>query len=489
MPTAVTIALARAIGAVIKKLRLGSGSTWPGEIALRLQPTLIKKILEKNPELQVVCVVGTNGKTTTSKLLVHVLRGLGKRVITNDTGANLLNGVAATLLEATGRGLRIAADVAVLELDENVLPRLLEHIEPSALVLLNLFRDQLDRYGEVRTIADRWTEALARHTSVRLYVNGQDPLLVCLGLAAAKTGSKVTFVGLQEDEIKAKGVAEVGAEADSQFCPICGERLRYTAVAYSHIGIFSCPTKDLATPKNLVTPGSLTVPLVGLFNRYNLAAAFGLLHGEFKVSEEQAQPVLNTFTASFGRQETVRYNGAEVVVQLSKNPTGFNQSIQVVREHTATRKHVLVILNDRTPDGKDISWIWDTHFEDLLQSATSITLTGDRAYDLGIRFAYAVGVGARVAPVQSKMVRMPNWQLEARQTLGGIVSPDAHAAGQVVSISHPDMPEIRVVPSLQAALDYAAGQAIADDALLFVLPTYSAMLEVRTKLTGEAITV
>lgn len=442
--TILILAVTKTVAFLIRMSRLGHGFTWPGEIALMLDPLFIKRIMAKNSRTKSVVIVGTNGKTTSAKIARHVLVKNGYSVIGNDTGANLKNGIASTLIQHADPWGRIRADAAIFEVDENVLPLLLFDFHPDAIMVLNLFRDQLDRYGEVNTIARKWQEALARLSKkTALIMNGNDPQISYLGQTLSDL--PVTYFGLGRRLMKRRTVPH---EADSLYCPRCGERLSYGAIAYSHIGDFQCRGCGLQPGKVIDISGTIKSPLLGLFNQYNTNAVALMIHTLFGISFEKIKQDIADFGAAFGRQEILDYRGRRVIIQLSKNPTGFNQSIELLEEFDPTERRVLVLLNDRIPDGRDVSWIWDVDFELLVRLANKIVVSGDRAYDMGIRLRYAG------APSGTRTGR-------------------ARAAVEMI-----------VVPELNKAI-YTAVAMTPPGELLFVLPTYSAMLEVRNKLTGD----
>jgi UDP-N-acetylmuramyl tripeptide synthase len=440
-----TLTLTKAVAWLIRVGRLGHGFTWPGEIALRLDRRFIRRIMERNARIKSVVIVGTNGKTTSAKIARHVLLKNGWRVIGNETGANLKNGIASALIQSAGPTGKIEADAAIFEVDENVLPLLLSDFFPDAIMILNLFRDQLDRYGEVNTIALKWQEALAGLSKkTTLIMNADDPQIAYLGRTLA--GLSVAYFGLSKDLMKRRAVPH---EADSLYCPGCGLRLSYEAIAYSHVGDFRCAGCGFSRPREVVDCSpKVRSPLLGLFNRYNVNAVALMIHTVFGVPLEKIDEDVHDFGAAFGRQEIVDYRGRRIVIQLSKNPTGFNQSIEILEEFDLPERRVLVLLNDRIPDGRDVSWIWDVDFELLVGLVKKIVVSGDRAYDMGIRLRYAA-------------------------------APSNTGTGGA-----PAAPEMTIVPDLDEAIDRAVEMTPPGE-YLFILPTYSAMLEVRDRLTGD----
>jgi lipid II isoglutaminyl synthase (glutamine-hydrolysing) len=438
------IIIGKAVAFFIRAIGLGHGFTWPGEIALRIDPRFMMRIMKKNDFLKTVVIVGTNGKTTSAKMARHVLVKNGYAVIGNETGANLKNGIVSALIGRARLSGRIKANAAIFEVDENVLPLVLPDFHPDAIMVLNLFRDQLDRYGEVNTIAIKWREAFEHLTAkTTLIMNGNDPQIAHLGKSV--TGIPTIYFGLDRSLMKRRTVPH---EADSLYCPGCGEKLSYNAVAYSHIGDFACPGCGFTSEKVIDLSGKIKSPLLGLFNRYNTNAVALMLKRIFDIPLEDIERDLSGFAAAFGRQEIVEYKGRKVIIQLSKNPTGFNQSIEILEEFEKEKRRALVLLNDRIPDGRDVSWIWDVDFELLANLADTLVISGDRAYDMGIRLTYAKGRpndGAEKKAKDKKMV---------------------------------------VVPNLEKAVESIVEMTPRGETF-FILPTYSAMLEIRNILTGD----
>jgi lipid II isoglutaminyl synthase (glutamine-hydrolysing) len=413
----------------VKLFNLGNGSTWPGHIALRVNPKFIRQTI-RDSRIKVIFVIGTNGKTTTSSLIKTILEKDRKRVIHNASGANLLNGVASTLLLSSNLFGRINKDFAIFEIDENAFPHVAKEITPDYVVAINLFRDQLDRYGEVNTIGKKWKETIERlPKSTVLILNADDPEIAYLG---ERSEQIAYYFGLSEKSTK----KEADHAADSLYCPVCGAKLTYTKVYFSHLGSWYCKKCDFKHPLMSLTASSV-YPLDGVYNKYNVHAAM-LLGTVLGIEKQTITSALENFTPAFGRGETIEYKKTKIRLFLSKNPTGMNESLRTVNELGG--KHLLFLLNDRTPDGTDVSWIWDVDFEDLLPSNSHIHVSGDRAYDMSLRIKYA------------------------------------HPA-----VNHVDTYEI-----VDKALDDIVKTVPADETL-YVLPTYSAMLDLRKIIGGKKI--
>lgn len=428
-----SIFLGKAV-AQVSKVRNRPGSTWPGHIALKADVRFVRNILKKNPTLDIILVAGTNGKTTTAKLLQDALELQGKRAFRNSSGANLLNGIASSLIKHSNIIGRINYDVAIFEVDEYNLPLVVSELvnvkNKTSIILLNLFRDQLDRYGEVNSIATKWLESLKTlPPETTLITNGDDPMLRFIGENATL---HAFYFGLSEKYMKKK---EAPHDVDFLYCPHCESKLLYTKRSYSHMGLFKCPKCDFQH-RETATFEALPNPLFGVYNRYNINAAALVLQKAYGIDPTVIEKALGRFTPAFGRQENIKYKGKNIFLLLSKNPTSFNQSIEAIFEQSKN-PNILLLLNDRVPDGHDISWIWDVEFEEL-KSAKHITISGDRAYDMALRIKYA----------------------DVKQAT----------------------PEKNLEKAIHSALD-----RLKQDDTLYVLATYSAMLDTRTILKGHAI--
>ncbi|PPS42817.1 MurT ligase domain-containing protein [Chroococcidiopsis sp. TS-821] len=431
---------AKAVTFGVRSLKLGAASVLPGEIARRLQPQLLQ-LLSRQVKQGVILIAGTNGKTTTSLLLRTMLERQGKRVAHNATGANLENGLISALLANTNLVGTLDVDYAILEVDENVVPRVLAAIEPKIILCLNLFRDQLDRYGEVDAISQRWSKAIATLPPDTIIIpNADDPTLSYLG---QQLPQKVLFFGLSEPE---QYLEEIPHAVDSIYCPNCGHSLDYKGVYLSHLGDFHCPNCGFHKAPVAINSQEYPQILIGLYNKYNTLAAV-LAAQQLGVDEATIRDTINNFQAAFGRAEELHVNGKHVRILLSKNPVGMNETIRAVnqvRQQTPSAQlaPVLFVLNDRIPDGTDVSWIWDVDTEKLVAQGGTFIVSGDRVYDMALRLRYS-------QPEDNSL------QL--------IVKEDLREA-------------------IATALEHTPR-----DRTLHILPTYSAMLEVREILTGRKI--
>ena len=376
---AISIISGKVVSNITKNLKLGSGSTWPGHVALKADPRFIGKFVRKNPHLKIVLIAGTNGKTTTTKALQHILESNGIEAITNNSGANLVNGLASSLLHNSNIFGKTKKETLIFEVDENSLPLVLREIpSPDALVFLNLFRDQLDRYGEVNTVAEKWKDEISKLSEKTLVVaNADDPQIAFLGTLA----KNAVFYSIPD---KFKTENDLSHAVDSITCPKCNSPLNFINIAYSHIGNYRCTNCDFKNPAS--ESMELFPKLKGNYNLYNLSSAAIAATNIFNVSREKVLASIRTFTPAFGRQEVISVKGKKIMLLLSKNPTGFNESLKVAAENNSDT--VFLLLNDRIPDGRDISWIWDIDFENL-KNTGKIFISGDRAYDMANRLYYA----------------------------------------------------------------------------------------------------
>ena len=394
MKNVLIILICKLISKISQFLNLGSGSTWPGHIALKINKKFIEQVIEKNKNLKIIVIAGTNGKTTSTALLKFLLEKSRYKVFTNSEGANLINGIASTIIRNVGNknicSVQLNYDYAIFESDELNLPLLLNKINPDKILILNLFRDQLDRYGEVNTIALKWLDSLKKLANkTEVFINGDDPQLYYIG---TKLSQKVHYFGVDKKLMKLKDIPN---DVDSIYCPVCLSLLKYNRLSYAHLGDFYCPNCQFKRAGKLVNDFSneiISYPMSGLYNVYNTNAVLILLKsliGNQLNQLNQLNQWLAEFSPTFGRQEEIIYQGRKIFILLSKNPAGFNQSIQTVSEMTDNKKaNFMIILNNRIPDGLDVSWIWDVDFKPILSVADNVFISGDRLYDLNLRLKY-----------------------------------------------------------------------------------------------------
>jgi lipid II isoglutaminyl synthase (glutamine-hydrolysing) len=398
--TYIAVAAAKAARFGSRVLRAGSGTTLPGLVAERIDPAVIAELSAALPD-GVIVVTGTNGKTTTAKMLTEILTAGGKRVLTNESGSNLTRGVASTLVQASrGLGLRIDADVAVFEIDEATMATAMPRLQPSLVVVTNLFRDQLDRYGELDKTAAIIGDSLRQVEGVSVLLNADDPLVASL---AKDVRGRVAYFGVEDPAV---GTATSTAAMDSKDCVVCGHEYVYAARYFGHLGIWHCPSCGATRPAPshsashvALSPHSssfvyggrtsfeVTLGLPGLYNVYNALAAAALAE-EVGVAAEAIVSALSAFSAAFGRMERVTVDHTPAMLLLIKNPTGANQSLAAVFSDDRP-KTIVFALNDNFADGTDVSWIWDVEFEAFDLPSSRFVASGIRADDAAVRLKYA----------------------------------------------------------------------------------------------------
>jgi UDP-N-acetylmuramyl tripeptide synthase len=403
--------LGRGAGEAVRRLGRGGGTALPGLVASRVAPRLLEACAAQLGH-GLITVTGTNGKTTTAHLLTAAARAAGLHPLTNRSGSNLERGVVSAFVDevdASGALAGAAGRLGVIELDEAVWPRLLPRLRPRAAIFLNLFRDQLDRYGEVDSIAEGWARALSvAPAPVTLVLNADDPSVALLAEGRAADG--VVEFGIEDPAVALSGAEHA---SDARFC-LCGAAYAYDAVYMGHVGAWHCPGcgrrrrapvvaarnvrlgADRTTFDLVVADATVEVklPLAGLYSVYNALAAAAGAHA-------LGLPLAATVSAlaesgpAFGRQERFEVDGRAVRLLLAKNPTGLNE---VVRTLLAVPGEftLLAMLNDGIQDGRDVSWIYDADLERLAGRPLRLVVSGDRADDLALRCAIAGLVPAAV---------------------------------------------------------------------------------------------
>jgi lipid II isoglutaminyl synthase (glutamine-hydrolysing) len=444
------VALARAIGAASRTSGRGGGTTLPGRVLLRLEPEAIARLGARLDRATTI-VSATNGKTTTAGMIAAILAADGREPVHNRAGSNMTWGVATALLEQRGHE-------GLFEVDEAWLPRVTAQLEPSLIVLGNLFRDQLDRYGEMEALADEWARTVAaRDGRTGFALNADDPLIADLGRdPEGNRREDVLYFGIEDSS---QALDELQHAFDAKHCRRCGHPYAYERAFVGHLGHYSCPNCGAERPQPDVAAteielrgmnGSrsrvrhpsgeieLELPLPGLYNVYNALAAVtaGLRLG---VEPATIATALGEMKAAFGRVETIEVGGTPVSILLIKNPAGANEVLRTLRlEAGGEGIDLWIALNDRIADGRDVSWIWDADFELLGANVRRVVCAGTRAPEMALRLQYA------------------GWPREA----------------------------IEVEPGIEASLDRAVAGA---SGRLFALPTYTALLELRKLLAGRGL--
>jgi lipid II isoglutaminyl synthase (glutamine-hydrolysing) len=445
------VALSRAVGAASRASGRGGGTTLPGRVLLRMEPEAIAR-LGAGLDRGTTIVSATNGKTTTAGMIAAVLEADGRRPVHNRAGSNMTWGVATALLEQRG-------SEGLFEVDEAWLPRVSEQLGPSLIVLGNLFRDQLDRYGEMEALADEWAKTVAaRAGRTEFALNADDPLIADLGRdGEGRPRDGVLYFGIEDPS---QALPELQHAFDAKHCRHCGHPYAYERAFVGHLGHYSCPGCGAERPRPEVaataielrgmdgsrvtvrTPAGeirLELPLPGLYNVYNALAAVaaGLRLG---VAPERIAAALGEMRAAFGRVETIEVGGVPVSILLIKNPTGANEVLRtlMLESREGGEIDLWIALNDRIADGRDVSWIWDADFELLGDSVRRVVCAGTRAPEMALRLKYA------------------GWPTE----------------------------RIEVVPGIGDSLDRAVAES---RGRLFALPTYTALLELRKLLADRGL--
>jgi UDP-N-acetylmuramyl tripeptide synthase len=444
------LAAARAVGGLSRRSGRGGGTTLPGRLLVRMAPDAIDRLASRLDHGSIV-ISSTNGKTTTAGMIAGILRAAGREPVHNRAGSNMHWGVATALLEQSG-------NEGLFELDEAWLPRVAPSLRPRLLVLGNLFRDQLDRYGELERLADEWAVLVAElEGSCEFALNADDPLIADLGRdRELRRRPGVTYFGIEDTS---QALPELQHAHDAKHCRRCGAPYSYDRAFVGHLGHYTCPNCDADRPTPdiaateielhgisgssvlVTTPEGeleLELPLPGLYNVYNALAAVaaGLRSG---IPLQQVREGLESMKAVFGRVETIDVSGKPVSILLIKNPVGANEVLRtLLLESSNGGIDLWLALNDRIADGRDVSWIWDADFELLTDAVRRVICSGTRASEMALRLKYA------------------GWPQEA----------------------------IEVIEPIESSLDAAVSAA---PERLFALPTYTALLELRTLLANRGL--
>ncbi len=444
---------------VLRLIKKG-GTTLPGKIALKINPEIIELFSNQLSEGAII-ITGTNGKTTSSSLLTTIINEAGLSSISNQSGSNMNWGIASTFLSAASWQAKLVADYGVIEADEGNFPGIVSKTKPRGIVITNIFRDQLDRYGEIdyiKSIVKKGVSSIPRQSFK--VINADDPSLH--GIIDDSQEATVFTYGL--DLTTADQRDTVNTAKDLKICPFCHLELRYSVLYYAHLGHFYCPGCHFKRnrPNLSITAykanadGSSIIdidwnklqyqvyfPLPGLYNLYNLMAAVTCAH-ILDIKVPVIQKAVKNVRPSFGRMEKFKHKGIEIVLALVKNPVGANEALNTLLVSKGSKNNtILVAINDNIPDGRDISWIWDVDFEQINRSGhrfSSVITSGIRALDTALRLKYA-GVESNSISIESNPAK-----------------------------------------ALKLSLD-----RLQEGACLIILPNYSAMLEIRRALNKMGI--
>jgi len=449
------LALARATGSLSRRSGRGGGTTLPGRLLLRMAPDAVERL---GSELDRCAIVSaTNGKTTTAGMIAAALRAAGREPVHNRAGSNMNWGVATALLEQPG-------SEGLFEVDEAWLPQMVDQLEPDLVVLANLFRDQLDRYGELERLADEWATMVERRAGkTRFVLNADDPLVADLGRdRELRRREGVVYFGIEDGS---QALPELQHAHDAKHCRRCGSPYTYERAFVGHLGHYECPNCEADRPlpdvaateielrgmdgsraaiRTPAGPAELELPLPGLYNVYNALAAIATAL-QLGVELERVVIALHEIESAFGRVETIAVAGVPVSIMLIKNPAGANEVLRTLKLEAARETgadgaglDLWIALNDGIADGRDVSWIWDADFELLCGSVRRVFCSGTRAPEIALRLKYAG------------------------------IDPGA----------------LEVEPSIERSLDRAVSLPAGR---LFALPTYTALLELRTLLSARGL--
>jgi UDP-N-acetylmuramyl tripeptide synthase len=504
----------RTAGALSRRLHLGGGTSIVGLVAQRVYPDIVGHLATQLEHGSVI-VTGTNGKTTTSGFIAAVLSDAGLRVWRNREGSNLMGGIASSLVIRAlpnGNLRREGRAISILEVDEAVMPQILQTVPARVVVFTNLFRDQLDRYGEVDSVAARWQQALGRlSTDTILVLNSDDPTTAHLGEAF---GGRVLYFGIDDPALDLKAQHDEGERhqvIDTRICPKCGGEYSYDLRFFSHMGHYHCahcgnqrPQPDVRAVKvqsdefdrtrmqvssSLMAGTSkqqqeIVIPLPGIYNVYNALAAATVAQA-IEIGWEPIVTGIEQFKPIFGRGERIHIEGRILRLLLAKNPTGFNEVLRTLFNE-GTHRHVLFVLNDNIADGRDISWIWDVDFEQAINHTSTLVVAGSRALDLALRLKYA-GVA------QDKMITVTTAPLRAMKPDTSLAArKKRRAKNRNVKMleeadQQPPRTEISHHYGIAEALDSAVRQTPVGETL-FVVPTYTGLLEIQRELERRGLT-
>lgn len=439
----------------IRFMGAGLGSNLPGKLARRFAPTVLTK-LSAQAKSGVLAVTGTNGKSTTSGLLSSILRAAGLELVHNKQGANLVAGITASLVESASWSGKLSADYCLFETDEAALPLIAKEVKLSQVVVTNLFRDQLDRFGELDTTAKLISKGILENKTMAV-LNADDP-----NVSQLVPECERVFFGIESlnEQSEKPGTASdaLGLQSmELSYCAQCGAETEYTLVFYGQLGHWSCTKCQHKRPVPRVKAsnvevgatgstfilsiderqGDAVVPLPGMFNVYNALAAAASA-ASLGVPIETIRQGLKNYQTLFGRSERITISGKNVLIQLIKNPAGASQAISAVAKDPNAR--ILIAINDNYADGRDISWLWDADFEQLAGHTRKLIVSGQRAEDMAVRMKYA-----------------------------GVDQENIHAE-----------------PKLDKALDQAL-DLVHTGETLWILPTYTCLLEMQKILKGRGI--
>ena len=401
---ALAISAGKLAGASGRLFRIGGGTSLPGLIARRIDPNVLKSVVGASKAKKIV-ITGSNGKTTTARITATIADEAGKRISHNRTGSNMLQGVTSVAVNFADMFGNLASDLLLFEIDEGTIPLAVPEIQPDVVVITNIFRDQLDRYGELYSVAralDKMLDSLPASSTILL--NGNDPQVASFG---QNTKAKRLFFGLESTEV---GTPVPEQSADIIRCIHCQEDLQYEVAYMSHLGLYRCPncgytlpTLDFAaTSIKLASDGEgpshvkirtpqgdieLDIPLPGLHNVYNVTAAIGATMAA-GLPTDKAPAAIAHIRPAFGRLEKIQVGDQTIYLAFVKNPTSFNLMLRLIAQHSA-EKHALIVASNTVVDGEDFAWLWDVDIEEIAKDIRDVVCSGSKAEELAMRLKYA----------------------------------------------------------------------------------------------------
>ena len=414
---AFAISAGKLAGASGRFFHIGGGTSLPGMIARRIDPNVLKSVVGASKAKKIV-ITGSNGKTTTARMTAAIADASGHRVSQNRTGSNLLQGVTSVAVNFADMLGRLDSDVLLFEIDEATIPLAVPEIQPDVVVITNIFRDQLDRYGELYAVARALNTMLeGLPESATILLNGNDPQVADFG---ANAKAKRLFFGLETTEV---GTPLPEQSADIVRCIRCNSDLDYKVAYMSHLGIYSCPNCGYTLPAldiavtsvalaengegpshiKLRTPKGemkLEIPLPGLHNVYNAAAAIGAaMAAGFPL--DTVQTAMSNVRTAFGRMEKIQAGDKTIFLSFVKNPTSFNLMLRLIAQH-AGKKHLMLAASHTVVDGEDFAWLWDVDIEEIAPDILDAVCSGNKPEELAMRLKYAEVPTDKITLIQDR---------------------------------------------------------------------------------------
>ncbi|GCF07778.1 MurT ligase domain-containing protein [Dictyobacter arantiisoli] len=401
---AFAISAGKIAGASGRLFHIGGGTSLPGMIARRIDPNVLKSVVGDSKAKKIV-ITGSNGKTTTARMTAAIADAAGHRVSQNRTGSNLLQGVTSVAVNFADLFGRLESDVLLFEIDEATIPLAVPEIQPDVVVITNIFRDQLDRYGELYSVAQALNSMLeSLPETATILLNGNDPQVANFGVNAK---ARRIFYGLETKDI---GTPVPEQSADIIRCIHCNSDFLYEVAYMSHLGLYRCPECGYTLPPldvavtsaaladngegpshiKLRTPlgeMKLDIPLPGVHNIYNATAAIGAAVA-LGFPLDSVQTAMNNVRTAFGRMEKIQAGDKTIFLSFVKNPTSFNLMLRLIAKHEG-KKHLLLSMSHTVVDGQDFAWLWDVELEDIAPDILDAVCSGNKSEELALRLKYA----------------------------------------------------------------------------------------------------